>query len=273
MSKKVLRLFCLLSSVSFFMVLTGCSHQSEHQTKSNFTTTTKTSHSEKKTQKSSSNSSSSNKGTKTSYEKDNQNPSSSVNKSSEQATNTQAPSQTETTQPLVQMNSQLPSQYLAILNTYRKWIGVLSQGGTFEDPTVEENYLKNCVPDISLFSYCLYDINGDGQNELLLATKGSTSYFIFSIWSNETYPVRISSSDNVRRYTSVFKNGIVSQYYLNGFSPINDGNLYRMNPNTSLLEEVGSFTYNIEDDSYASNGPELYPDQAPVNNQLPWQPF
>lgn len=149
----------------------------------------------------------------------------------------------------------------------------MSQGGDFEDPTVEENYLKYVVPDLSSFYYCLYDINDDGQNELLLATKSYQGYFIFSIWAQESYPIRISSSANIRRYTSVFRNGVISQYFQNGFYPISEGNLYRMNPRTLLLEEVGRFTYNIEDDTITSNGPELYPDEPTINNQLEWQPF
>lgn len=62
---------------------------------------------------------------------------------------TESSSQTQTSQSEESSQAAPPSQftlhpnYQAILNTYSKWIRVLRSGGTFDDPTVEEGYLKN----------------------------------------------------------------------------------------------------------------------------------
>lgn len=153
-------------------------------------------------------------------------------------------SQTQTSQSEENSQVALQPNYQSILNTYSKWINVLRSGGTFDDPTVEEGYLKNINPQVS-FYYTLYDIDGNGQLELLLATGGE-HIFVFSIWGNEAYPTRLVSSENVRVYVDIFENGLISSFFLGGYRPESEGTIFRMATDGSQAYTVGTFILNSQ---------------------------
>ncbi|HFI0424009.1 TPA: hypothetical protein ACGOWZ_000573 [Streptococcus suis] len=164
----------------------------------------------------------------------------------------------------------LHHNYQSILATYRKWITVLRSGGTFDDPTVEEGYLKNIYPHVS-FYYALYDIDGNGQAELLLATGGNHK-FIFSIWGNESYPTRLVSSENVRVYVDIFDNGLISSFFLDGYRPESHGTIYRLATDGSQAYTVGTFILNTQTGQVTSDGPEVLPERSTaIQDVLNWQ--
>lgn len=163
----------------------------------------------------------------------------------------------------------LHPNYQAILNTYSKWIRVLRSGGTFDDPTVEEGYLKNIDPSVA-FYYALHDIDGNGQLELLLATGGNHK-FIFSIWGNESYPTRLVSSENVRVYVDIFDNGLISSFFLDGYRPESHGTIYRLATDGSQAYTVGTFILNTHTGQVTSDGPEVLPDRnTAIQDVLNW---
>lgn len=189
---------------------------------------------------------------------------------------TQSSSQTQSSQSEESSQSAPPSQstlhpnYQAILNTYSKWIRVLRSGGTFDDPTVEEGYLKNIDPKVA-FYYALHDIDGNGQLELLLATGGNHK-FIFSIWGNESYPTRLVSSENVRVYVDIFDNGLISSFFLDGYRPESHGTIYRLATDGCQAYTVGTFILNTQTGQVTSDGPEVLPDRSSaIQDILDWQ--
>ncbi|NQK45121.1 hypothetical protein HO505_04200 [Streptococcus suis] len=189
---------------------------------------------------------------------------------------TQSSSQTQSSQSEESGQAAPPSQptlhpnYQAILNTYSKWIRVLRSGGTFDDPTVEEGYLKNIDPSAA-FYYALHDIDGNGQLELLLATGGNHK-FIFSIWGNESYPTRLVSSENVRVYVDIFDNGLISSFFLDGYRPESHGTIYRLATDGSQAYTVGTFILNTQTGQVTSDGPEVLPDRSSaIQDILDWQ--
>ncbi|HFR3750893.1 hypothetical protein ACTGXK_03090 [Streptococcus suis] len=189
---------------------------------------------------------------------------------------TESSSQTQTSQSEESSQSVSPSQtplhtnYQAILNTYSKWIRVLRSGGTFDDPTVEEGYLKNIDPSVA-FYYALHDIDGNGQLELLLATGGE-QMFVFSIWGNESYPTRLVSSENVRVYVDIFDNGLISSFFLDGYRPESHGTIYRLATDGSQAYTVGTFILNTQTGQVTSDGPEVLPDRSSaIQDVLNWQ--
>ncbi|MGQ7367749.1 hypothetical protein ACTGXZ_09070 [Streptococcus suis] len=189
---------------------------------------------------------------------------------------TESSSQTQTSQSEESSQSAPPSQptlhpnYQAILNTYSKWIRMLRSGGTFDDPTVEEGYLKNIDPSAA-FYYALHDIDGNGQLELLLATGGNHK-FIFSIWGNESYPTRLVSSENVRVYVDIFDNGLISSFFLDGYRPESHGTIYRLATDGSQAYTVGTFILNTHTGQVTSDGPEVLPDRnTAIQDVLNWQ--
>ncbi|MGQ7380218.1 hypothetical protein ACTGVN_06135 [Streptococcus suis] len=164
----------------------------------------------------------------------------------------------------------LHPNYQSILATYRKWITVLRSGGTFDDPTVEEGYLKNIYPQVS-FYYALYDIDGNGQAELLLATGGERM-FVFSIWGNEAYPTRLVSSENVRVYVDIFENGLISSFFLDGYRPGSQGTIFRIATDGSQAYTVGTFILNTQTGQVTSDGPEVLPERSTaIQDVLNWQ--
>lgn len=189
---------------------------------------------------------------------------------------TESSSQTQTSQSEESSQVVPPSQptlhpnYQAILNTYSKWIRVLRSGGTFDDPTVEEGYLKNIDPSVA-FNYALHDIDGNGQLELLLATGGNHK-FIFSIWGNESYPTRLVSSENVRVYVDVFDNGLISSFFLDGYRPESHGTIYRLATDGSQAYTVGTFILNTQTGQVTWDGPEVLPERnTAIQDVLNWQ--
>ncbi|HEL2402780.1 TPA: hypothetical protein TZS69_002163 [Streptococcus suis] len=189
---------------------------------------------------------------------------------------TESSSQTQTSQSEESSQAAPPSQstlhpnYQAILNTYSKWIRVLRSGGTFDDPTVEEGYLKNIDPSVA-FYYALHDIDGNGQLELLLATGGE-QMFVFSIWGNETYPTRLVSSENVRVYVDIFDNGLISSFFLDGYRPESHGTIYRLATDGSQVYTVGTFRLDAHTGQVTSDGPEVLPDRnTAIQDVLNWQ--
>ncbi|HEL1613236.1 TPA: hypothetical protein U0K44_000037 [Streptococcus suis] len=189
---------------------------------------------------------------------------------------TESSSQTQTSQSEESSQAAPPSQstlhpnYQAILNTYSKWIRVLRSGGTFDDPTVEEGYLKNIDPNVA-FYYALHDIDGNGQLELLLATGGE-QMFVFSIWGNETYPTRLVSSENVRVYIDIFDNGLISSFFLDGYRPESHGTIYRLATDGSQVYTVGTFRLHAQTGQVLSDGPEVLPDRnTAIQDVLNWQ--
>ncbi|MGQ7462034.1 hypothetical protein ACTGZQ_05750 [Streptococcus suis] len=189
---------------------------------------------------------------------------------------TESSSQTQTSQSEESSQATPPGQptlhpnYQAILNTYSKWIRVLRSGGTFDDPTVEEGYLKNIDPSVA-FYYALHDIDGNGQLELLLATGGNHK-FIFSIWGNESYPTRLVSSENVRVYVDIFDNGLISSFFLDGYRPESHGTIYRLATDGSQAYSVGTFILNTQTGQVTSDGPEVLPDRSSaIQDILNWQ--
>lgn len=189
---------------------------------------------------------------------------------------TESSSQTQTSQSEDSSQAAPPSQstlhpnYQAILNTYGKWIRVLRSGGTFDDPTVEEGYLKNIDPNVA-FYYSLHDIDGNGQLELLLATGGE-QMFVFSIWGNETYSTRLVSSENVRVYVDIFDNGLISSFFLDGYRPESNGTIYRLATDGSQVYTVGTFRLNAHTGQVTSDGPEVLPDRnTAIQDVLTWQ--
>lgn len=189
---------------------------------------------------------------------------------------TESSSQTQTSQSEESSQAAPPSQstlhpnYQAILNTYSKWIRVLRSGGTFDDPTVEEGYLKNIDPNVA-FYYALHDIDGNGQLELLLATGGE-QMFVFSIWGNETYPTRLVSSENVRVYIGIFDNGLISSFFLDGYRPESHGTIYRLATDGSQVYTVGTFRLHAQTGQVTSDGPEVLPDRnTAIQDVLNWQ--
>lgn len=166
--------------------------------------------------------------------------------------------------------SPLHPNYEAILATYRKWMTVLRQGGSFDDPTVEEGYLKYILPTTTLY-YSLYDINADGSDELILAS-GEEHKFIFSIWGNESYPTRLISAEVPRRYVDLFPNGLVSTFFLDGFRPESEGEIYRIEAGGQATYLVGTFLLNPHTDQVLSQGTESLPDRSTtIQDQLQWQ--
>lgn len=189
---------------------------------------------------------------------------------------TESSSQTQTSQSVESSQAAPPSQstlhpnYQAILNTYSKWIRVLRSGGTFDDPTVEEGYLKNIDPSVA-FYYALHDIDGNGQLELLLATGGE-QMFVFSIWGNESYPTRLVSSENVRVYVDIFDNGLISSFFLDGYRPESHGTIYRLATDGSQVYTVGTFRLDAQTGQVTSDGPEFLPDRnTAIQDVLNWQ--
>lgn len=189
---------------------------------------------------------------------------------------TQSSSQTQTSQSEESSQVAPPSQptlhpnYQAILNTYSKWIRVLRSGGTFDDPTVEEGYLKNIDPSVA-FYYALHDIDENGQFELLLATGGE-QMFVFSIWGNESYPTRLVSSENVRVYVDIFDNGLISSFFLDGYRPESHGTIYRLATDGSQAYIVGTFILNTQTGQVTSDGPEVLPERSTaIQDVLNWQ--
>lgn len=189
---------------------------------------------------------------------------------------TESSSQTQTSQSEESSQAAPPSQpalhpnYQAILNTYSKWIRVLRSGGTFDDPTVEEGYLKNIDPSAA-FYYALHDIDGNGQLELLLATGGE-QMFVFSIWGNETYPTRLVSSENVRVYVDIFDNGLISSFFLDGYRPESHGTIYRLATDGSQVYTVGTFRLNTQTGQVTADGPEFLPERSTaIQDVLNWQ--
>lgn len=189
---------------------------------------------------------------------------------------TESSSQTQTSQSEDSSQAAPPSQstlhpnYQAILNTYSKWIRVLRSGGTFDDPTVEEGYLKNIDPNVA-FYYALHDIDGNGQLELLLATGGE-QMFVFSIWGNESYPTRLVSSENVRVYVDIFDNGLISSFFLDGYRPESHGTIYRLATDGSQVYTVGTFRLNAQTGQVTSDGPEFLPERSrAIQDVLNWQ--
>ncbi|HFI0467516.1 TPA: hypothetical protein ACGOYW_000908 [Streptococcus suis] len=188
----------------------------------------------------------------------------------ESASQTQTSQSEENSQVLVPSQPALHPNYQAILNTYSKWITVLRSGGTFDDPTVEEGYLKNIYPQVS-FYYALYDIDGNGQAELLLATGGDRM-FVFSIWGNEAYPTRLVSSENVRVYVDIFENGFISSFFLDGYRPDSEGSIYRIAGDGSQVYTVGTFRLHTQTGLVTSDGPEVLPDRSSaIQDSLNWQ--
>ncbi|HFU4056012.1 TPA: hypothetical protein ACGO6G_002106 [Streptococcus suis] len=188
----------------------------------------------------------------------------------ESSSQTQTSQSEENSQVLVPSQPALHPNYQAILNTYSKWINLLRSGGTFDDPTVEEGYLKNINPQVS-FYYALYDIDGNGQAELLLATGGERM-FVFSIWGNEAYPTRLISSENVRVYVDIFENGFISSFFLDGYRPDSEGSIYRIAGDGSQVYTVGTFILNSQTGQVTSQGPEVLPDRSTaIQDGLNWQ--
>ncbi|HFI0214204.1 TPA: hypothetical protein ACGO10_001212 [Streptococcus suis] len=187
----------------------------------------------------------------------------------ESSSQTQTSQSEENSQVLVPSQPALHPNYQAILNTYSKWINLLRSGGTFDDPTVEEGYLKNINPQAS-FYYALYDIDGNGQAELLLATGGE-HMFVFSIWGNEAYPTRLVSSENVRVYVDIFENGLISSFFLDGYQPESEGTIFRMATDGSQAYTVGTFILNSQTGQVTSQGPEVLPDRSTaIQDGLNW---
>ncbi|HEP1818615.1 TPA: hypothetical protein VB845_000403 [Streptococcus suis] len=183
---------------------------------------------------------------------------------------TQTSQSEESSQAVPPSQSTLHPNYQAILNTYSKWIRVLRSGGTFDDPTVEEGYLKNIDPSAA-FYYALHDIDGNGQLELLLATGGNHK-FIFSIWGNESYPTRLVSSENVRVYVDIFDNGLISSFFLDGYRPESHGTIYRLATDGSQAYTVGTFILNTQTGQVTSDGPEVLPERSTaIQDVLNWQ--
>ncbi|HFI0578327.1 TPA: hypothetical protein ACGO28_001769 [Streptococcus suis] len=187
----------------------------------------------------------------------------------ESSSQTQTSQSEENSQVLVPSQPALHPNYQAILNTYSKWINLLRSGGTFDDPTVEEGYLKNINPQAS-FYYALYDIDGNGQAELLLATGGE-HMFVFSIWGNEAYPTRLVSKENVRVYVDIFENGLISSFFLDGYRPESEGTIFRMATDGSQAYTVGTFILNSQTGQVTSQGPEVLPDRSTaIQDGLNW---
>ncbi|HFI0794730.1 TPA: hypothetical protein ACGO6M_000300 [Streptococcus suis] len=252
---------CLGLSVVMLVSLLACSSQ----TRSVDTTSSTTSSSTKISSSTSTSTNSTSSSTT----------SSATSTSSSSSLVTQSPSQTQTSQSEESSQAAPPSQatlhpnYQAILNTYSKWIRVLRSGGTFDDPTVEEGYLKNIDPSVA-FYYALHDIDGNGQLELLLATGGNHK-FIFSIWGNETYPTRLVSSENVRVYVDIFDNGLISSFFLDGYRPESHGTIYRLATDGSQAYTVGTFILNTQTGQVTSDGPEVLPDRnTAIQDVLNW---
>ncbi|HFU4121653.1 TPA: hypothetical protein ACGPBH_001770 [Streptococcus suis] len=189
---------------------------------------------------------------------------------SESTSQTQTSQSEESSQAAPPSQSTLHPNYQAILNTYRKWIRVLRSGGTFDDPTVEEGYLKNIDPSAA-FYYALHDIDGNDQLELLLATGGE-QMFVFSIWGNESYPTRLVSSENVRVYVDIFDNGLISSFFLDGYRPESHGTIYRLATDGSQAYTVGTFILNTHTGQVTSDGPEFLPERSrAIQDVLNWQ--
>ncbi|HFU4518412.1 TPA: hypothetical protein ACGPA4_001344 [Streptococcus suis] len=176
----------------------------------------------------------------------------------------------ESNQTVPSSQPTLHPNYQSILATYRKWINILRSGGNFDDPTVEEGYLKNIDPQVS-FYYALHDIDGNGQDELLLATGGERM-FVFSIWGNEAYPTRLVSSENVRVYVDIFENGLISSFFLDGYRPESQGSIFRIATDGSQAYTVGTFVLNSQTGQVISAGPEALPDRTmAIQDSLNWQ--
>ncbi|HFH9840393.1 TPA: hypothetical protein ACGO4G_001253 [Streptococcus suis] len=188
----------------------------------------------------------------------------------ESSSQTQTSQSEESNQAVPSSQPTLHPNYQSILATYRKWITVLRSGGTFDDPTVEEGYLKNINPQVS-FYYALYDIDGNGQAELLLATGGERM-FVFSIWGNEAYPTRLLSSENVRVYVDIFENGFISSFFLDGYRPESQGTIFRIATDGSQAYAVGTFVLNSQTGQLLSAGPEALPDRSTaIQDSLNWK--
>ncbi|HFI0174073.1 TPA: hypothetical protein ACGOSB_000792 [Streptococcus suis] len=188
----------------------------------------------------------------------------------ESSSQTQTSQSEESNQAVPSSQPTLHPNYQSILATYGKWITVLRSGGTFDDPTVEEGYLKNINPQVS-FYYALHDIDGNGQTELLLATGGDRM-FIFSIWGNEAYPTRLVSSENVRVYVDIFENGLISSFFLDGYRPESQGTIFRIATDDSQAYAVGTFVLNSQTGQVLSAGPEVLPDRTmAIQDSLNWQ--
>ncbi|HEL1618728.1 TPA: hypothetical protein TXL63_000531 [Streptococcus suis] len=188
----------------------------------------------------------------------------------ESSSQTQTSQSEESNQAVPSSQPTLHPNYQSILATYRKWITVLRSGGTFDDPTVEEGYLKNIYPQVS-FYYALYDIDGNGQAELLLATGGERM-FVFSIWGNEAYPTRLVSSENVRVYVDIFENGLISSFFLDGYRPESQGTIFRIATDGDQAYAVGTFVLNSQTGQVLSAGPEVLPDRnMAIQESLNWK--
>ncbi|HEM5122644.1 TPA: hypothetical protein U1246_000511 [Streptococcus suis] len=259
---------CLGLSTCMLVSLLACSSQ----TKSVDTTSSITSSSTKisSSTSTSTNSASSSTTSSTTSSATSTSPSSSLVIESSSQTQTQTSQSEESSQAAPPSQSTLHPNYQAILNTYSKWIGILRSGGTFDDPTVEEGYLKNIDPNVA-FYYALHDIDGNGQLELLLATGGE-QMFVFSIWGNETYPTRLVSSENVRVYADIFDNGLISSFFLDGYRPESHGTIYRLATDGSQAYTVGTFRLNAQTGQVTSDGPEVLPDRnTAIQDVLDWQ--
>lgn len=253
---------CLGLSTFMLASLLACSSQtrSVDTTSSTISSSTKTS-SSSSTSTHSTSSSTTSSATSTS-------PSSSL--VTESSSQTQTSQSEESSQEAPPSQSTLHPNYQAILNTYSKWIRVLRSGGTFDDPTVEEGYLKNIDPTVA-FYYALHDIDGNGQLELLLATGGE-QMFVFSIWGNESYPTRLVSSENVRVYVDIFDNGLISSFFLDGYRPESHGTIYRLATDGSQAYTVGTFILNTQTGQVTSDGPEVLPERSTaIQDVLNWQ--
>lgn len=265
---KLLAKYLMYLSLSAIMlvILLACSSQTSSVDRSS-------------TSSSSSTKTSSSSNTSTSKQVETTGPSSTVSSTSsstsssladESSSQTQTSQSEENSQVLVLSQPALHPNYQAILNTYSKWINLLRSGGTFDDPTVEEGYLKNIDPQVS-FYYALYDIDGNGQAELLLATGGDRM-FVFSIWGNEAYPTRLVSSDNVRVYVDIFENGLISSFFLDGYRSDSEGSIYRIAGDGSQVYTVGTFILNSQTGQVTSQGPEVLPDRSTaIQDGLNWQ--
>ncbi|WP_105210038.1 hypothetical protein [Streptococcus suis] len=267
---KLLAKYLMYLSLSAIMlvILLACSSQTSSVDRSSTSSSSST-------KTSSSSSTSTNKqvettGSSSTVSSTSSSPSSSL--ADESSSQTQTSQSEENSQVLVPSQPALHPNYQAILNTYSKWINVLRSGGTFDDPTVEEGYLKNINPQAS-FYYALYDIDGNGQAELLLATGGE-HMFVFSIWGNEAYPTRLVSSENVRVYVDIFENGLISSFFLDGYRPDSEGSIYRIAGDGSQVYTVGTFRLHTQTGLVTSDGPELLPDRSSaIQDSLNWQLF
>ncbi|NQN50606.1 hypothetical protein HPA16_09720 [Streptococcus suis] len=253
---------CLGLSVVMLVSLLACSSQTR-----SVDTTSSTTSSSTKISSSTSTSTNSTSSSTTSSATSTSPSSSLVTESSSQ---TQTSQSEESSQVVPPSQPTLHPNYQAILNTYSKWIRVLRSGGTFDDPTVEEGYLKNIDPSAA-FYYALHDIDGNGQLELLLATGGE-QMFVFSIWGNESYPTRLVSSENVRVYIDIFDNGLISSFFLDGYRPESYGTIYRLATDGSQAYTVGTFILNTQTGQVTSDGPEVLPERSTaIQDVLNWQ--